>query len=273
MDWGGVLPVALLAFLLAGPVRADRDGHCMAAPSGSGCVAGRITDGDGILRPGLHVYFGDPTDRYDHGVLGDRIEWGSLIWLQQGSAAHGPYMMLTHTLPADRVFEDFAPRLSDLDGDGQPEIIVVETEIAKGAQLAIYALRGDSLTKIAATPPIGRTRRWLAPIGTADLDGDGSVELAYIDRPHLAKILRIWRFERGRLIPMLELAGLTNHRIGDRYISGGIRDCGNGPEIVTANANWSRVVATVLTNGFAASRDLRPIGNGDGFDRALACKD
>jgi hypothetical protein len=46
---------------------------------------------------------------------------------------------------------------------------------------------------LAATPHIGSANRWLAPIGAADLDGDGRVEIAYVDRPHLARTLRIWR--------------------------------------------------------------------------------
>lgn len=201
-----------------------------------------------------------PTDRYAHGILGDAIEWGRLqITTDTG--------VRNFTLPQDRVFEDVAPRLADVDGDGTPEVVVVETLATAGAQLAVY----DETGKIAATPHIGRTNRWLAPIGIADLDGDGLVEIAYIDRPHLAKTLRVWRYVNGELQPIADLPGLTNHRIGERDIGGGIRNCGDGPEMITASADWSRVKATVLSNGQLTTRDIgRHLDRGS-FATALAC--
>nr|WP_090207782.1 VCBS repeat-containing protein [Yoonia litorea] len=213
---------------------------------------------DGILS----AEYTDPTDRYAHGVLGDAIEWGGLRLETTGGVRQ-------FTLPAERVFEDVAPRLVDLDLDGEPEVVVVETLAPEGAQLAIY----DATGKIAATPHIGRTNRWLAPIGATDLDGDGAVEIAYIDRPHLAKTLRVWRFVNGALEPVADLSGLTNHRIGERDIGGGIRDCGEGPEMITASADWSAVMATSLRGGQLQTRAIGPHRDRQSFDDALACRD
>ena len=104
-----------------------------------------------------------PTDRYAHGILGDAIEWGGLeITSDTGKP-------LRVTLPQDHVFEDTEPRLLDVTGDGRAEVVVVETDVQRGGALAIYGPEG----KIAETPHIGRSNRWLAPIGAADLDGDG----------------------------------------------------------------------------------------------------
>ena len=205
--------------------------------------------------------YAEPTDRYDHGILGDALEWGALVLtLQDGSE-------ITLRLPESRVFEDIKPRLADVDGDGAPEVIVVETDIARGASLAIYDTKG----KRTATPYIGRTHRWLAPLGAADLDGDGMVELAYIDRPHLAKTLRIWRYETGNLVLVADLPGLTNHQIGQDYISGGIRDCGQGPEIITVNANWSRMMASTLKNSALTARDIGAFKGQASLTAALNC--
>ncbi|WP_108815122.1 FG-GAP repeat domain-containing protein [Loktanella sp. Alg231-35] len=209
----------------------------------------------------LSADYAAPTDRYAHGILGDAIEWGALVVTTDAGDRR-------FTLPQDRVFEDVAPRLADLDGDGTPEVVVVETLKTAGAQLAVY----DETGKIAATPHIGRTNRWLAPIGAADLDGDGFVEIAYIDRPHLAKTLRVWRFRDGALRPVADLPGLTNHRIGEADIAGGIRDCGQGPEMITANADWSRVMATTLDNGQLTTRDIGRHVNRRSFAVALACE-
>ena len=64
--------------------------------------------------------YADPTDRYDHGVLGDAIEHTTLVL----SFADGTARRFT--LPEDMVFEDTDPRLADITGDGVPEVIVVE---------------------------------------------------------------------------------------------------------------------------------------------------
>lgn len=222
----------------------------------------------------VSAQYAGPTDRYAHGILGDAIEFSALEIVTDGADG----TTLTHNavkrearyeirLPLDRVFEDVAPRLIDLDGDGGPEVIVVETQIDTGAQLAIY----DETGKIAATPHIGRTNRWLAPIGAADLDGDGHMEIAYIDRPHLAKTLRVWRFKDGALSEIAAGAGLTNHRIGERDIAGGIRDCGNGPEMITADANWSQIIATRLVDGQLQATAIGPHDGRASFAAALNC--
>ncbi|MDX8348297.1 VCBS repeat-containing protein [Cognatiyoonia sp. IB215446] len=223
----------------------------------------------------LSAEYDGPTDRYAHGVLGDAIEWSQLRITSEGRVGLGglelpiPRRVVREvTLGPDRVFEDIAPRLADIDGDGSPEVIVVEAQVDTGAQLAIY----DETGKIAATPHIGTRNRWLAPIGAADLDGDGFVEIAYIDRPHLAKTLRVWRYKDGDFTEIAAASGLSNHRIGEDFISGGVRDCGQGPEMITASANWTRIMATRLENGSLRAQDIGPFAGRDSFTQALACQ-
>ena len=196
-------------------------------------------------------------------MLGDTVEWGALVWTPE----HGP--RVTIRLPADRVFEDIAPRLADLDGDGvAAEAIAVEADQRQGARLAIYGPEG----LIAATPFIGTRFRWLAPLGAADLDGDGAPEIAYVDRPHLARVLRVWRFADGRLTEVAEAPGHTNHRIGERDIAGGIRDCGAGPEMITASADWSQLLASRLVAGRIETRAIGPHRGRASFAAAMACR-
>lgn len=223
----------------------------------------------------ISAEFIEPTSRYDHGILGDKIEYGAILLQYQNNSSQ--FMKqdavlrrgsVTIRLPLDHVFEDIAPRLIDIDGDGDFEVMVVETDVAKGAQLAIY----DETGKITATPHIGRTHRWLAPIGAADLDGDGHVEIAYIDRPHLARVLKIWRFKDGKLTFVTERGGLTNHQIGQDYISGGIRDCGTGPQMITTNANWSKIVASTFDGRNLRSVEIGPHKGPNSFKRAMDCR-
>jgi len=209
----------------------------------------------------LAARYTEPTERYSHGVLGDAIEYGALEMRTQNRK-------VLVRLPDDHVFEDLVPRLADIDGDGENEVIVVETDMARGAALAIY----DETGKRAETPHIGEPSRWLAPVGAADLDGDGFVEIAYVDRPHLAKVLRVWRYRNGSLSEVAQSPGLSNHRIGEDFISGGIRNCGSGPELVTANAGWTRIMATRLVSGDLQSRDLGDFQGRRSFARALSCR-
>lgn len=202
-----------------------------------------------------------PTTRYPHGVLGDTIEHTRLVLtLSDGTSQR-------ITLPDNLVFEDTAPRLVDLDFDGMPEVITVESSQRQGARLAIYGVQG----RITVTPFIGTRFRWLAPVGAADIDGDGHMEIAYIDRPHLAKTLRIWRYKRGRLVHVADRPGLTNHRIGERDIAGGIRFCNDLPEMILATANWSRRVAVTYQNNMYSVQTLGTNTERPAFAQAMTC--
>jgi len=217
----------------------------------------------------IKAQYEDPTTRYDHGILGDKIEWGALrLTVDQcfGCAAKSLRDFVIR-LPESRVFEDTAPRLVDLDGDDSPEVMVVETDVALGARLAIY----DESGLIAATPFIGQTHRWLAPIGAADFDGDGSVEIAYVDRPHLARLIRVWRFQDAELKLVAELAGFTNHAIGENTIAGGIRDCGQGPEMIVADAGWRDLYAVTMANDALTAAKIGPHNGRQSFHRAMNC--
>lgn len=225
---------------------------------------------------GSLAWYDGPTTRYAHGVLGDAIEATRLhAYSEAALSSCGDQSV---TLPEEMVFEDTAPRLVDLDGDAMPEILVVQSHQRLGAQLAVYRVANDGIgiDLLATTPFIGRTNRWLAPIGAADLDGDGLVEIAYIDRPHLDRTLRVWRYVPGglrgqdRLVEVAALGGLTNHRIGEDFISGGLRDCGTGPELITANADWSQVMATALSGTGLHSRALAP-WSAETLAAAMAC--
>ena len=170
------------------------------------CLAALLAFGAGpVWADTVSARYDAPTTRYAHGVLGDAVEWGARVLSAEGRETR-------ITLPEARVFEDIAPRLVTLPGG--MAAIVVESHRDFGARLALYRAEG----LIATTPYIGTPNRWLAPIGAGDLDGDGRVEIAYIDRPHLAKRLRVWRFDgtvaEGGLNHVVDLEGLTNHKIG-----------------------------------------------------------
>ena len=252
------IAAAALAVCLAGPAAA-----CIVAQSSLTAYPGSVTSG-----PGLTAWYDDPVTRYPHFVLGRQHE-PETLWVDlpgnHGTCGHAL------TLPGDYVFEDTAPRPVDLDGDGLAEVVTVRSHRELGAQLAVYGWRDGALELIAEGHHIGQARRWLAIAAVADLDGDGAVEIAWVDRPHLAKVLRIWRWTGAGLEELARVEGVTNHRIGDPGIAGGLRDCGPGPEIVLATADWSGLVAVRLGEDVGVERlDGRP--DAAGFAGALDCR-
>ncbi|SIS68885.1 Repeat domain-containing protein [Roseivivax lentus] len=193
-----------------------------------------------------------PTTRYTHGVLGDAVEYEDLVvTLSDGRT-------VTAHWDAPMLFEDTAPRLADVDGDGKAEVIAVETHEARGARLAIWHWDGAALTHLATGDFIGRTNRWLAPAGVADLDGDGRIEIAYVDRPHLARTLRLFHIEGTGLTEIARAEGLSNHRIGWDYIIGGAATCATPPALILARGNFSDLVAVTWNGAEVAIRTLAP---------------
>ena len=210
--------------------------------------------------------YGTPTDSYGHGAVAQG-EWATILFgfddLSSESHAIAPW-----------VFEDTQPRLVDLDGDGASEVVTVVSLTGQGAAIWVWAMTADGPQVVARTAPIGQHHRWLAIAGIGDLDGDGRFEIAYVDRPHLARILRVVavNVEAGQwsLVAVAEAPGHTNHHFGSPVIEGGLRDCGV-PEIVTADAGWSRILATRLEQGQLVGRDLGPYSGEGSMAAALAC--
>lgn len=220
----------------------------------------------------------EPTGRYGHNVLGPNSEWSrlSLELGGDGKAASG-ISIAEIELPTDRVFEDVAPRLVDLDGDTRPEIVIVEASRGQGAEIVVYGHRsagdhGAALRKIAATLPIGRGFRWRAIAGIADLDGDGRIEIAEVETPHIGGTLRVWSWRDGALVELATLPGFSNHRIGEDFITSIIRDCGDGPEVVLPDFGWRGLYAVRLEAGALGRRALDLPANTVGLARAFACE-
>ena len=170
----------------------------------------RLPDTETVSFAGYSAWLTDPTDRYRHAVLGDAIEAG-------GFAIRAPDgRTLMFRLEADAVFEDRRVRLHDLDGDGTPEAIIIKSTQSGGAGIAIYRLGSLSISLLLELPRIGTANRWLNIVGIADFNGDGRLDVAYVQTPHLTGLLRVFSIEGSRYREIGQLPGYTNHIIGSR---------------------------------------------------------
>ena len=171
---------------------------------------------DGQVAAGQHdiarAWLAEPTDRYDHGILGNKVEAGALVIETRDGR------LQTVRLKGDAVFEDLKPRIADLSGDGHDEIVVVKSYLKRGSALAVIGERKGHYEIIAETPPLGAPHRWLDPAGIADFTGGGKTEIALVRQPHVVGQLEIWSWRDDRLQKTAELPDAANHIAGSRAL-------------------------------------------------------
>ncbi len=190
------------------------------------------------------AWFARPTRRYNHGVLGDAIEAGSI----KVETANGD--VLEMRLPDTAVFEDRTPRLADVNGDGNDEIIAVKSDLQRGAAVTLVGFTNGRLNLLAEAPAIGLSHRWLNPVGAADFDGDGKIEIAVVITPHIGGTLRLYEWRGKSLVADHSAFGFSNHAMGSRELGlSAIVDVdGDGiMDVVVPDAGRKALVATAFT--------------------------
>ena len=160
----------------------------------------------------VKAWYASPTTRYRHGILADAIEGGMLkIQTPRGRT-------ISLSLPRSEVFEDIAPRITDLDGDGENEVITIRSSTLEGASVTIYALSGNALILRATTGFYGKKNRWLNIAGIDNFMGNRTPEIAFVSTPHIGGNLFIYKFIKRTLFKIDAMAGFSNHVIGSNEL-------------------------------------------------------
>lgn len=213
-------------------------------------AAQRIADSQAVAgqRDVAWVWLTSPTRRYPHGALGSGVHAGSVQAVVR--LPGGPWQTVTHTLPPHRVVEDRVPRLHDLDGDGRDEILLVEADARLGAALVVLGVRANAqgqpeLTELARGPHAGSSFRWLNPVGVADFDGDGRLDVASVTTPHIGGVLVLHHYRPPVLEPYARMMDVSNHRMGavEQRLAVVVQLPGQRPSVVLPDMSHQALVA------------------------------
>lgn len=157
-----------------------------------------------------------PTDRYDHGVLGDRLEASSITLVETSPTLHVVQEILINE---PDVIEGLSPIWADINNDGKRDIIVTLSNNNTGARIAAYSEDG---TLLAESEPIGLGHRWRHQVALAQFDPNTSPLLVDIRTPHIRGIVEFFQLNDGKLDIIQEIGDISAHSIGSRNLDSAI---------------------------------------------------
>ena len=154
-----------------------------------------------------------PTDRYAHGVLGDRLEAESIVAVDSESFEIKASFSLTEPF----VFEQL--RVTPLVTQGRTLLLGTRSSRQTGAGVIALEFQDNTLVQVGEAGVIGLGNRWLNLFDTSDGSQAGQHTEAYAIRtPHIGGPLQRYSFVDGELQLSAEDLGVTNHRIGSRNL-------------------------------------------------------
>jgi hypothetical protein len=220
-----------------------------------------------LTSSGSLLVYSEPTERYDHGVLGDRVEAGALTSIEPVS---GDVSWIYR--PSDEaVLEGLGPIVADLDADLGPEIVITESTSVTGSR---YVVLGESGDLVARGDPIGQGYRWQHAIAIAPFGPEGEPELVGVRTPHLRATVEFFRLDGEQLLRVASLPGYTSHELGSRNLDGAVAadfDGDGAAELLLPTLD-RRSLAAIGRRGSEAFEEFRlTFGGRPSSNLAVAC--
>lgn len=249
-SWDDLLAVAadgalvLIAGLPSGPRVVSRV-DAQALPDA------RITVGSLDGSAGIQaMVLSDGTERYRHGVLGDKIEASAVTVVSV--APNALVIRSRYVVRAPAVIEDLIPIVAPIGEGRRPAVVVVKSSPRQGSSVLVLGWRDAGLEPLAEGPAFGLSNRWAHVIGAADVTGDGIPELLAVNTPHYSGVLVAYERRAASLIPLAKALGYSSHAFGSRNQDQAvIADMsGNGRlEVILPRQNRDVLAALELSSG------------------------
>jgi len=153
----------------------------------------------------------DPTARYDHAVLGDRLEADTMTVLRP--APNGVRVSSSFPAASGGVFEGVAPLW--FERGGQSLLAVVESAAGLGSQVSVYRPSGEL---VGAGPFIGEGMRWRHLTAAAPFGPQGETELSATLTPHVGGVAQFYGLGDDGLDVAAGVPGYASHRIYSRNL-------------------------------------------------------
>lgn len=156
----------------------------------------------------------NPTIRYPHGALGDKIESERVLILENCGDIHDMFKFCLKNVlqpPDNKVFESLSPIVVNLSSsnNGYKQITLIASDDEVGSNIVIYGM--DS-KMIFSSEPIGKPFRWILILGYGDFNGP---KLVVNEIPHLDGIIKFISIKNETAI---ETYGYSAHYFGSRNI-------------------------------------------------------
>ena len=160
---------------------------------------------------GQLLILSEPTEQYPHGVLGDVFEARSISFINLSPEFSSRRIEVQQPL----VIEGRSAIWTDVNEDGEDEIIVTASEAQQGARLLLF---GEDGTLLAESIPIGQGFRWQHQIAVGPFGPQGEIEIVSVRTPHIGGEVNYYRWEGDRLILVANIDGFSSHVIGSRNL-------------------------------------------------------
>lgn len=236
--------------------------HPVATPAG---VLGIGSDGTLLARPGeapdlpalpdgrivesadgTMAVLSSPTERYDHGVLGDGLEAEGIGLLKRESGGYA----LESEIKAESggVFEGIAPLWFGTEGEQM--LAVNESVEGIGSRISVYSADGN-LT--AAGPFFGEEKKWRHLVAAGPFGPNGETEIVATRTPHIGAVTEFYRSnpESGELEIVATGPGYPTHTIYSRNL-----DAARAGDL-DGDGAWEMLAPNESYNGFVAVRHTK----------------
>ncbi len=197
-------------------------------------------------RVGITVVLTGNSDRYGHGILGDKIEATGFV-VYKNSKVIGEYQ-----LENNRVFETLRATIADIvPGNSGPEILLTVSDEIGGARVEVFTLEGESL---GSSDPIGQGFRWLHLLGVAPLGNSNENRVIIVQTPHIGGILKLLKWTGDKLETDIKKNGVSTHLMGSNNLNMAVLF--NGEILVPSNDFRSLKVFKVISNELKIIKEI-----------------